>query len=132
MLQRHGFGGGGGELRVSLPRVGGPAPAPLTARRGRGGPAGWVVPLPAALLLLALLAVVFQYQLLQCINEADKLVRPRRRLRAPCECTSCAALRACALTRRELRRTWTRSSVACSWTRRPTTWRRCGGPTQTS
>ena len=79
MQQRHGFGGGGGELRVSLPRVGGPAPAPLSARRGRGGPAGWVVPLPAALLLLALLAVVFQYQLLQCINEADKLVRPRLR-----------------------------------------------------
>ena len=132
MLQRHGFGGGGGELRVSLPRVGGPAPAPLTARRGRGGPAGWVVPLPAALLLLALLAVVFQYQLLQCINEADKLVRPRlpsgRNANAPCtpRCESAH------LTRRELRRMWTRSSATCSWTRRPTTWRRCGGPTQTS
>ena len=79
MQQRHGFGGHGGELRVSLPRVGGPAPAPLSGKRTRGGPASWVVPLPAALALLALLAVVFQYQLLQCINEADRLVRPSAR-----------------------------------------------------
>ena len=84
MQQRHGFGGQGGELRVSLPRVGGPAPAPLSGKRVRGGPASWVVPLPAALALLALLAVVFQYQLLQCINEADRLVRPDARFGSDC------------------------------------------------
>jgi hypothetical protein len=32
-----------------------------------------VVPLPAALLLLAALAGVFQYQLMSCVGEADKL-----------------------------------------------------------
>ena len=91
MQQRHSFGGQGGELRVSLPRVGGPAPAPLSGKRVRGGPASWVVPLPAALALLALLAVVFQYQLLQCINEADRLVRPSAR-----SCHDCAGGTRCA------------------------------------
>ena len=76
------------ELRVSLPRVGAQPLLPHGGGRksSGGGGSGWVVPLPAALVLLAVLAVVFQYQLLQCITEADRLVRVQATLRAVRRC----------------------------------------------
>ena len=63
-----------GELRVSLPRVQlGRGPRGGGVHHGRRG--SWTVPLPVALGLLAALAVLFQWQLMQFMGAADSLVR---------------------------------------------------------